>query len=258
MLTEERHAAILKILDEKKAATVPELTKLLHTSESTIRRDLTALNQCGKLYKVYGGATSINSSYNTEEENIQEKKRLHIGEKAAIAKAAAKLVKADDFVYIDAGTTTDLLIDYISEPNAVYVTNGINHANKLAAKGCNKVFILGGQIKAATGAVAGSETLLSLRNYNFTKGFFGANGISIASGFTTPEPNEGLIKAEAVSRAKKAYVLADPSKFNRIAPISFAGISAASIITTELKDRKYHDYTTITEVAKRHDLHSNL
>lgn len=256
MLTEERYAAILKILDEKKAVTVPVLTKLLGASESTIRRDLTALSQCGKLYKVYGGATAIESSYNTVEEDIVQKKGLHISDKAAIAKAAAKLIKPGDFIYIDAGTTTDHLIDYITETNATYITNGINHAGKLAARGFNAC-VLSGRIKASTGAAAGAQTLLSLRHYNFTKGFFGANGISIHSGFTTPEPNEGLVKAEAVSRSKKVYILADPSKFNRIAPITFANISAATIITTSLTDRKYLEYTTITEVSK-HDLHSNI
>ena len=41
MLAEERFREILKIVNEKKTVTVTELTELLDTSESTIRRDLT-------------------------------------------------------------------------------------------------------------------------------------------------------------------------------------------------------------------------
>lgn len=48
MLSEERFAEILKILQEKKAVTVAGLTTLLNTSESTIRRDLNALHEMGK------------------------------------------------------------------------------------------------------------------------------------------------------------------------------------------------------------------
>ena len=59
MLTEERYAAILRILAEKKAVTVQELTRALDASESTVRRDLTALHKSGRLYKVYGGATAV-------------------------------------------------------------------------------------------------------------------------------------------------------------------------------------------------------
>ena len=55
MLTEERYAAILRILAEKKAVTVQELTRILDASESTVRRDLVALHKSGRLYKVYGG-----------------------------------------------------------------------------------------------------------------------------------------------------------------------------------------------------------
>ena len=49
MLTEERYATILRILDKKKAVTVLELTNVLGASESTIRRDLTALHKSGRL-----------------------------------------------------------------------------------------------------------------------------------------------------------------------------------------------------------------
>ena len=63
MLTEERYATILRILKEKQAVTVPELTRALCTSESTIRRDLTALHKRGMLYKVYGGATCIDPTF---------------------------------------------------------------------------------------------------------------------------------------------------------------------------------------------------
>ena len=59
MLTQERYQTILQILSEKNTVTVQELTKLLNTSESTIRRDLTTLDEMGKLNKVFGGATSI-------------------------------------------------------------------------------------------------------------------------------------------------------------------------------------------------------
>ena len=68
MLTEERYAAILNLVEEKKAVSVLELTELLNNSESTVRRDLNALHQMGKLNKVHGGATSINGVYKATED----------------------------------------------------------------------------------------------------------------------------------------------------------------------------------------------
>ena len=247
MLTEERYATILQILEEKKAVTVLELTKVLNSSESTVRRDLNSLHKTGKLYKVYGGATAINNSYSTLEEDVHTKHDLYMDEKNQIAKAAAQLIKRTDFIYLDAGTTTESMLDFLTEKNATYVTNGIAHALKLVARGF-KVFVIGGALKGATEAIIGPEAINNLKCYNFTKGFFGTNGISTKAGFSTPDASEALVKSEALSRCRKAFILADASKFNKISPITFANISCATIITTTLKDRKYRDYTNIMEV----------
>jgi len=249
VLTEERYAVILKVLDDKKAVAVTDLTKLLNASESTIRRDLTALHNKGKLYKVYGGATSLHTNYSTLEEDTATKKTLHAEEKNEIARYAASLIEPDDFVYLDAGTTTEYMIDWIAEMKATFVTNGIVHASRLADRGFS-VFILSGRVKSSTGAVIGTESLDSLERYNFTKGFFGTNGISIKAGYSTPDTVEGSVKATAMAHCRQAFVLADESKFNKVAPISFAAISRATILTTKLADKKYRDYTTILEVKQ--------
>lgn len=247
MLAENRYEIILKILEEKKTITVLDLVQALHTSESTVRRDLTTLHNSGRLYKVYGGATSITTNYSTREPDMTAKKGLSAREKSLIARKAASLIARNDFVYIDAGTTTLLMLDFLRETSATYVTNGITHAVRLAAKGFHS-YIIGGELKASTEAVIGSEAVNGMKFYNFTKGFFGTNGISVKSGFSTPEPVEGIIKTEAIAHCKKAYILADDSKFNKIYPITFANISCATIITNRLTDRKYRDYTTIIEV----------
>lgn len=73
-------------------------------------------------------------------------------------------------MYIDAGTTTELMIDFLTEKGAVYITNGISHARKLMNAGY-RVFLLGGEMKAVTEAIIGEDALENLEKYNFTKGF---------------------------------------------------------------------------------------
>ena len=126
MLAEERFREILKIVNEKKTVTVTELTELLDTSESTIRRDLTQLHKRGALLKVHGGATVLNGAYTTKDAKVSEREGLYVEEKRSIAKLAAALIGQEDFVYIDAGTSTASLAEAISEREAVYVTNGIH------------------------------------------------------------------------------------------------------------------------------------
>lgn len=247
MLTEERFSAILERLQDKKAVTVAELTKLLETSESTIRRDLNTLHDMGKLKKVHGGATLCNEAYLTNEEDVPTKSQYYVTEKERIAKYAATLIDDEDFVYIDAGTTTEKLIDYMGETKATFVTNGIVHAKKLIQKGF-KAYVVGGQLKLSTEAIVGAEALSNLKKYNFTKCFLGTNGITLDNGFSTPDVEEALIKIEAVNRTHKVFVLADHSKFGKQSSVSFANLDQAVIITDELTDERYKEQTVIKEV----------
>ncbi|MEE1115044.1 MAG: DeoR/GlpR family DNA-binding transcription regulator [Eubacterium sp.] len=250
MLAEERWNKILDLLEEQKTVTVPELTERLDTSEATIRRDLTGLAKRGRLKKVHGGATVIDRQYIMSDEDTDGRSRINIGEKTTIAEYAASLIGPSDFVYIDAGSTTAKLIDCITETRATYVTNSMIHAQHLSAKGC-RVFIIGGQVKGITGAIVGAEALKSLERYNFSIAFLGANGVTPEQGFTTPEVEEAAVKMHALNHAKKAYILADNSKFSRIAPVSFGTIDSAVIITDRITDATYFKYKNIVEVSKK-------
>ncbi|CDE44385.1 transcriptional regulator DeoR family [Clostridium sp. CAG:411] len=248
MLSEERHSVILQLLQERKAVTVTEFTKILGISESTIRRDLNTLAGMGKINKVHGGATVIEEERKTIEENVAEKEVKNVEEKNKIVKYAAGLIRDDDFIYLDAGTTTGKLIDCIKRTKAVFVTNGIFHAKRLTQKGI-KVFLLGGELKLSTEAMIGMTALDALKQYNFTKAFLGANGIHEQYGFTTPDPAEAMIKKEVMNRSFMRCVLADSSKFGQISSVSFGNLSQACIVTDRLKNKKYADYTVIREVG---------
>lgn len=231
MLTEERFSKILSILEDMGSVTVQQLMTELDASESTIRRDLTALDARGQLIKVHGGAIIKNTVFSTMDDEVVHRKERNKEEKEAIAIYAAGLIAPSDFVYIDAGTTTERMIDYISNKQAIYVTNAITHAKKLAEKGCT-VYILGGEFKAVTEAIVGEEAVATLEKYNFTKGFWGTNGVSLQRGFSTPELKEAMVKRKSMENCKERFVLADQSKFNQISSVTFGEFESASVITT--------------------------
>ena len=231
MLSQERYKLILEKLDKESVVYLNDLVKYLNTSESTIRRDLTALDKLGLLRKVHGGATSIKDiNITTIDDKVENRQGLNINEKILIAEFAASLIKDNDFVYIDAGTTTELMIDFITNTKAVFVTNGIVHARKLIQKNCI-TYILGGELKLTTEAIVGAQTVSTLKKYNFTKGFFGTNGVDIERGFTTPDINEALVKETAFAHCHFKYILADSSKFGETSAVTFGNIKDATIIT---------------------------
>ena len=156
MLTEERFAQILRIVNEEKSVTVQDLKERLHTSESTIRRDLTVLDQKKLLVKVHGGATVLEMDYTAKDIAVASRMNQNTEEKKEIGKFAADLIESDDFVYLDAGTTVSHMLEYITSKDAVFVTNGISHAQMLTRKGFT-VYLLGGMLKPATEAVIGLQ-----------------------------------------------------------------------------------------------------
>ncbi|EOS74490.1 MAG: DeoR/GlpR family DNA-binding transcription regulator [Lachnospiraceae bacterium] len=243
MLSEQRHKMILDILREKRSVTVTELTNLLDISESTARRDIVILDKAGRLVKVFGGAVLPDHTYQMAEPTVMQKSEVNREEKRKIAKYAASLIQPQDFIYLDAGTTTGYMLDFIEETNATFVTNAVAHAQKLAAKGAH-VLLTGGTLKNSTEAVVGTMAVLTLKDYHFTKGFFGTNGVSRAAGFTTPDANEALVKKTAVEQCMKAYMLCDNSKFNVVSAVTFTSLASGIILT----DKKQEEFEEIAEI----------
>lgn len=248
MLTDKRQNIILDMIERDSVVYVNDLVKYFNASESTIRRDLSKLHKLGLLKKVHGGATSLNTKLiTTKEFEVEVRKGINTEEKLKIAMYAASLIEENDFVYIDSGTTTDLMIDFIEAKEVTFVTNGIAHAKKLIQKNF-QTYILGGELKLKTEAIVGVEAINSLKKYNFTKGFFGTNGIDINKGYSTPDLREGLLKEEAIKKSKISYILADKSKFDVVSSITFGKIKNSKIITTKIDNNKYRKITEIMEV----------
>lgn len=247
MLSETRLEKIAGLVEKKGSVTVQELMGTLNASESTIRRDLNTLHNQKRLVKVHGGAVARGNSYQTRDDELKVRKDLNQEEKMRIAKYAASLIVPGDFIYLDAGSTVEFMIEFMTERNITVVTNALLHVRKLADARI-PVYVLGGEYKKSTEAVVGEEALSSLSKYNFTKGFFGANGITKTAGFTTPEIKEAMVKKKAMEQCRECYVLGDSSKFNQISSVTFGGFEKGKVITTQRIGKQYKNQGNIIEV----------
>lgn len=234
MLAEERLERITALVDERGTVSSSELMETLGASDSTVRRDLTRLAQEGRIVKVHGGARAVGAasrlSVVSMDQTVGEKLDVNLAQKTRIARFAASLIAPDDFVFIDAGSTTGCLAEAITETRATYVTNSIEIARTLVEKGC-RVLLPAGEIKTVTGALVGEQTVETLRCFRFTVGFFGTNGATPDAGFTTPEAGEAFVKETALSHTLKPYVLCDSGKFSIVSPVAFAAFDVATALT---------------------------
>lgn len=233
MLTEERYRIILERLQERGIVKLQELTDLLGASESTVRRDLVDLEERKLLKRIHGGAALLGQK--SAEPGMEEKSFKNIQQKNAIAQSAASQLGNGDCIYLDAGTTTLAMISYIEAKDITVVTNGLSHVEALVKKNIQS-YLLGGMMKMRTKAVIGSIALQNMENFRFDKCFLGTNGVDPEMGYTTPDPEEALIKRRAHQLSGKTYVLADSSKLGDITFAKLLDLEEAVLITETLPD----------------------
>ncbi|OJF97023.1 DeoR/GlpR family DNA-binding transcription regulator [Alkalibacterium sp. 20] len=246
MLTEERHSFILDQLDTKNTITVQELVERLNHSESTIRRDLTTLEDQNKLVRIHGGAKKKRKP--VDEPTMDEKTVKYMQEKEKISQLAASLIDEYEVVYLDAGTTTYTMIPYLEGKDITVVTNGVPHASLLIDYNIESILV-GGKIKQRTKAIIGSIAERQLEEFNFTKAFMGINGIDLEQGYTTPDVEEAAIKRKAIKQSNQSYILADISKIGDVSFVKVADIDECTLITTKLPEEKkeLNEYTRVME-----------
>ena len=249
MIAEERRTRIVDMVNTYGTVTVTDLMEHLNASESTVRRDLGHLHRAGLLKRVHGGATKL-STFEVVLANapLESRQSEHMDEKRAIGAYAASLIKPDDFVFIDGGSTADCLVEAITETGATYYTNSMPLAQKLHAKGC-RTFLPGGEVSPISQVLVGSDTVDHIRKCHFTIGFWGTNGADPENGFTTPGFDEAAVKQISLEHTLRPYVICDSSKFKTISLIRFAGFDDATIITDRLDEPTYREAGTIVEVV---------
>lgn len=204
----------------------------LDASESTVRRDLITMDENGLLTKVHGGAIARRPSVSTHDEDVRNRKTMNAEQKNAIAKYAASLIRPDDFVYLDAGTSTEAMIPFIKETQAVFVTNAISHAKLLAEKGC-RVYLLGGEFNPRQRRSSGRKPWRCFPSITLPR-ILGNQRNQRQQGYSTPEIKEAMVKKYSMKNCKRCYILADASKFDQLSSVKFADFEQATILTTEL------------------------
>ena len=255
MLAEERRQRMVEMVAENATVSVAEFANLFDTSESTIRRDLDRLEGAGLLVKVHGGAASVETAltpapFVAVEPTMAEKRDLHTSEKHVLAAWAAAQIQSDDFVYLDSGSTTQAIVEHLSESAclATFVTNSVSLALALANRGARTI-VIGGDVKAGTEAIVGPGALDALSRYNFSKGFWGANGVTVEQGFTTPDASEAMVKLESMRHTCERFVLADASKIGVVTPVTFSHFEDATLVTCGAVDPAISALSNVVEVS---------
>lgn len=210
-------------LDDLKAA-MPDV------SESTIKRDLRILAGEGRAELLQGRAVKLadpkkSSSFDMP---MGEKERINTEGKERIARYAASLVHSGEVIFLDASSTVEPMVKYLTDKQVRIVTTSIRLPS-LYSGGNLKFYLVGGDYNERTESVLGSSTDELLSAMYFDQAFIGSNGFSKEAGVTTPDCRESSKKRILLRNSKVSYFLMDASKagattFSRVAPLEECNI----------------------------------
>ena len=236
MLPAQRQQEILDMLGRDSTVVVREVAARLGVAQSTVRRDLDALEARGLLTRIFGGAMVHAQDARTMPLRAA-RECAHEAEKERIGRAAAALVADDDAIFLDSGTTTAAMAPYLCDKQGLtVVTCDLAIALRLACAGSVTTILIGGELHGPTLSCTGSLASRAMQMYDlyFTRSFIGVQGVSAAAGLTDRAPERVPIKRLAIERARQVIVLADGSQVGTLAPFQVAPTGAMQrLITTD-------------------------
>ncbi len=233
LLAVERQRMILELLEQQGVVRNTQLRQLLHVSLVTVRADLRELQNQGVLEIVHGGAVSRRPDDN--ELLLDERSRQNTDKKRRIGAHAAQMVKSEQTLIVDAGSTTIELINNLPPDldELKIVTHGLNIAVAAARLPYVEVVVPGGMVRPLTLAIVGPQVLSFLEMINADCVFLATNGFSPEYGLTTANMLEVEVKRRIVQRAEKVVLLADSSKYGKRQSLTVIPMDSVDIVITD-------------------------
>ena len=234
MLAEQRQSHILELIRRDGAVRVSDLVRNLAVSDMTIRRDLGALADAGLVQKVHGGATLAAGS-SAFEPSFTAKSTLQRTEKREIAQAAAALVEAGTAIGMSAGTTTHALAaELLDVPGLTIVTNSVHIADLFHQHGrIDQNILLTGGSRTPSDAYVGPFAVNALHSIHVDLVFLGVHGMTVETGFTTPNLLEAETNRALVDSGRRLVVVADHTKWGVVGISSIARLDEANVLVTD-------------------------
>lgn len=233
MLAPERRTRILDLVTRNKSVLVKELCALFEVTGETIRKDLTALEQEGRLIKTYGGAYVPDGVRNEIDAAIRE--TVLTDAKDAIGQACAGMVREGDTVFLDESTTCLSIAKYLSNMEGVMVvTNSLKVAQVFAARRSGRLLLAGGELNARNQSFAGEEARELLGRHYADLCFVSCRGLDQEAGLTDGGEDSGVLRRLMLQHARRRYLVVDQTKLDQI---NFYRIGGFDLISGVIIDR---------------------
>ena len=203
-----RHAEMLSFIRQRQEVLVDELSEVFGVSTMTVRRDLQALEELGKISRFHGGASVDPRVVSPDDRNLVAACRQRI------ARIAATFVEDGDLILINGSNTALALLDYLEGKRVSVFTNNCMVARQKYPPGI-EVQLSGGVLRGAPHILTGDLAMRNLMDVRACKAFLGCAGISRDGEILCGIPSELAINETMIEHSEKYFILADYTKVGK-------------------------------------------
>lgn len=232
----ERRSRILEALRRKNIVKVSELSREFGVSVVSIRRDLQELEEMGLLKRIQGGA--INIYPNNLTPPLAQRMEQNNEKKERIGKLAAALVRPNDRLIIDSGTTTLQVAKSIAKrmnelQSLSVITGFLPVVRELGNCVGVHMIVLGGIYLSGYDLVVGPQTIEQLKGLHADKMFLGTDGLTFQQGLTTANVLEAEVARAMVRASTEVIVVTDSSKIGVMGLATIMPIDLIHVLVTD-------------------------
>jgi DeoR/GlpR family transcriptional regulator of sugar metabolism len=227
----DRKVTLLRVIQENEPISVNDLAQAAGLSQSTLRRELRQLVE-DKLVKLNVGQVVLATS--SEEMPYAFRTMLNIDIKRRIAQASLDLIQNGETIFIAGGTTTLELARLLPHQRRLTViTNALRVANLLVDVQGIELVVLGGVVRMGEQTLHGHLTELGVHQFRADKLFYGSEAINLQHGITHSQIIEVSTDRALANAATQVIILADHTKFGRVAPALVLPFEKVHTIVTD-------------------------
>ena len=219
----DRQELILAIVSERNYISVNDLAAMTFTSPSSIRRDLTCLQNKGLVERSHGGVTLPAPAKGVA--RLLDRMKNNIPAKRLISKKASSLLK-DGFVcrlsttlwqniLLDGSSTVSFLLPYIAKLESVTLfTNNISTVLSAIELGID-THCIGGRSVNGSAALSGTEAYRAVSALRPDILFFSSQSLDQNGLISDSTEEENYLRMLMLNAAAQKVFLCDSEKFNR-------------------------------------------
>jgi len=149
---------------------------------------------------------------------LRFKETLNRAEKIKIGRAAADLVRPNEVIILDSGTTTAEVARQIKSRKiqpVTIITNALNIASELMNAPGISVIVIGGLMRPVSCSFVGPQAELMLKEFHADRLFLAVDGFDLVVGASTPDVFEAQLNGVMMQVSKEVNIVADSSKLGR-------------------------------------------